>query len=118
MDMRDMNNDVKDEKRNRRPLVSVVIPVYNVERYLYKCVDSVLCQPPVVMLENVTNESVELSWLPGSDETAWRVSYRMQGETSWTVVNDRYLSTDITISGLRPAVKYEFKITALCERRL
>lgn len=80
-----------------------------------ECVDSVLCQPPVVMLENVTNESVELSWLPGSDETAWRVSFRMQGETSWTVVNDRYLSTYITISGLRPAVKYEFKITALCD---
>ena len=26
------------------PLISIVIPVYNVERYIERCVDSVLCQ--------------------------------------------------------------------------
>lgn len=26
--------------RNREPLVSIVVPVYNVERYIDKCLDS------------------------------------------------------------------------------
>ena len=29
---------------NMRPLLSVVVPIYNVERYLHKCVDSILEQ--------------------------------------------------------------------------
>ena len=32
------------EMAQRRPDVSVIIPVYNVEQYLKRCVDSVLCQ--------------------------------------------------------------------------
>lgn len=29
---------------NKKPLVSVIVPCYNVEQYLPKCVDSILCQ--------------------------------------------------------------------------
>lgn len=29
---------------NERPLVSVIVPVYNTEKYLAECVDSILCQ--------------------------------------------------------------------------
>ena len=27
-----------------RPLISVIVPVYNVERYISRCVDSILAQ--------------------------------------------------------------------------
>lgn len=30
--------------RNREPLVSIVVPVYNVERYIDKCLDSLFSQ--------------------------------------------------------------------------
>lgn len=29
---------------NKQPLVSVIVPIYNVERYLKGCVDSILSQ--------------------------------------------------------------------------
>ena len=29
---------------NSQPLVSIIIPVYNVENYLAQCLDSVICQ--------------------------------------------------------------------------
>ena len=28
----------------KEPLISIIIPVYNVESYLHKCINSVLCQ--------------------------------------------------------------------------
>ena len=31
-------------KRNNNPKISVIVPVYNVERYLYRCVNSILAQ--------------------------------------------------------------------------
>ena len=34
----------ENNKSVNRPLVSVVIPVYNVEKYLRECVDSVINQ--------------------------------------------------------------------------
>lgn len=40
---------VAEKKENTRPIVSVVIPVYNVEKYLERCLDSVVKQT----LENI-----------------------------------------------------------------
>lgn len=31
-------------KQKKKPLVSIIVPVYNVEKYLSQCVDSILCQ--------------------------------------------------------------------------
>ena len=78
VDMRDMNNDVKDEKRNRRPLVSVVIPVYNVERYLYKCVDSVL-QQTYPCIEAILVDD-------GSTDDSGEYCDRFQAKDSWVKV--------------------------------
>jgi len=29
---------------NKQPLISIIVPIYNVEKYLRRCVDSILCQ--------------------------------------------------------------------------
>lgn len=42
-----------------KPLVSVIVPVYNVEKYLKECVDSIMCQ---------TYDNLEIILLPGSSQ--------------------------------------------------
>ena len=29
---------------DKQPLISIIVPIYNVEKYLRRCVDSILCQ--------------------------------------------------------------------------
>lgn len=39
-----VNKDISDNNKYKNPLISVVIPVYNVEKYLCECLDSVINQ--------------------------------------------------------------------------
>lgn len=37
-------NALKEMKQEKYPLISVIVPVYNVEKYIRRCVDSILSQ--------------------------------------------------------------------------
>ena len=39
-----MASYARKTSRKKRPKVSIVVPIYNVERYLKECVDSILSQ--------------------------------------------------------------------------
>lgn len=48
---------------NKYPLISVIVPVYNVERYLRRCVDSILAQTyPNIEIIIVNDGSPDNSW--------------------------------------------------------
>ena len=42
--VRKAHKSLSRTKRTKKPKVSVVVPIYNVERYLKTCVDSILAQ--------------------------------------------------------------------------
>jgi glycosyltransferase EpsH len=48
-----------------RPKVSVIVPVYNVEKYLYECLSSLVCQTLIEIEIIVIND--------GSTDTSWEV---------------------------------------------
>lgn len=39
-----MNNVERAPEREKAPLLSIIVPVYKVENYLPKCIDSILAQ--------------------------------------------------------------------------
>ena len=46
-----------------KPKISVIVPIYNVEKYLKKCVDSLLSQTlKEIEIILVDDESPDLSW--------------------------------------------------------
>ena len=52
---------VATASRLRRPLLSIVVPVYNVEGYLSECLESILCQPmrdlEVILVDDGSTDS-------------------------------------------------------------
>lgn len=53
--------DANEEKRKKKPLITVIVPVYNVEKYLKRCVDSILSQTyknlEVILVDDGSSDS-------------------------------------------------------------
>ena len=77
------------------------------------CTEVASCVAPVIRLSNIDNGEVEISWLPGYDETSWTLQYR-RGTGGWITEQTGYSSTSYTFTGLTPAVTYEFRVGAEC----
>ena len=80
------------------------------------CIAQATCAAPAVSVEQADNGDIELSWIPGYQETSWDVDYRVTGTATWTSVVSGTSNTDYTFlpTDLQPNTHYEFRVTALC----
>ncbi len=70
--------------------------------------------PTDLATSNVTNSSVDLSWMPAGNETAWNIEYGPQGFTPGTGTLVPATSNPFTVTGLSAATAYEFYVQAVC----
>ncbi len=71
------------------------------------------CAPPTLHVDDVTDNAVELSWIPGYQETSWILEYRLANADEWTNIGEVY-TTSYTINDLMSDVDYQVRIAALC----
>lgn len=75
---------------------------------------NVSCVPPQIMGAEAAVNSATISWIPGLDETAWKVEYRADNDTAWTIAEQSTSQTEATINGLTGNTVYLVRVTSLC----
>ena len=82
--------------------------------YMAECSQLATCTAPALSLDSVGSDEVTLSWIPGYDETAWDVEYRVSGTPTWTSAAVGLSSTTYTLTGLTPATNYDVRVLTIC----
>ena len=72
------------------------------------------CLAPLVVVSEATDNSIELTWVAGLNETSWSVDYRGMSDTTWIPVTASTTNTNITVTGLNPSTSYVFRVGAIC----
>ena len=75
------------------------------------------CVPPNITVGAITANSVTLNWMPGLDETAWTVEYRLASDTTWSVALMSTTAQTYTVTGLYANTLYYFRVGSLCSSR-
>ena len=71
------------------------------------------CPKPVsVSVSSISDNSADVSWIPGGNETAWNLEYKANTEATWTVVP--VTTTSYTLTNLSPSTNYNVRVQADC----
>ena len=81
-----------------RPLISVIVPVYNVVRFLDRCVESIVAQTypkiEILLVDDGSTDGSSLkcdSWADKDDRISVMVDCRMREMLDWTYVSANIL---------------------------
>jgi hypothetical protein len=87
--------------------------------YCYSYVDNLYIEtiptcprPASISVSNVSDNSVQLSWVSTGSETAWNVEYKETSASTWTVVP--VTTNPYTLSGLTAGTSYDVRVQADC----
>ena len=75
--------------------------------------DPYACKAPVLAMGAVTDNAVQLIWMPGNMESYWVVAYKSAADLEWTM-QETY-DTSYLVSNLNPGTYYEFKVGSVCD---
>ena len=88
---------------------------YRANMHIYKLDNGmVTCANPAVRPTYVSQDTVELAWIPGYNETEWNVDYRVHGTTTWTNAATGVSATTYTVDSLTPGTDYDFRVSFTC----
>ncbi|MBQ8703780.1 MAG: fibronectin type III domain-containing protein, partial [Bacteroidales bacterium] len=83
--------------------------------YTAECTTEATCAAPALAVTDLSATSATLTWVPGYDETAWDVDYRIQGAAVWTNAATGVTNTTYTIDSLNAGTNYEFRVSFECD---
>lgn len=77
------------------------------------CNTTSTCAVPTLFVDEVTDQSITLSWIPGYQENSWELEYKAQSDADWT--NEGVVtSSPYTLQNLSINTQYEIRLRALC----
>lgn len=103
-----------DTYESADPCLSSSFIIY--EDYTLQVIEAPSCLVPEnVIADNITNNTADITWQPGLDETAWQIEYGAAG-----FAHGAGIATEITdttfyaFSGLTPNTDYDVYIRSIC----
>ena len=75
--------------------------------------DPYACKAPVLAMGAVTDNAVQLIWMPGNMEISWVVAYKSAADLEWTMLET--YDTSYLVTSLNPGTYYEFKVGSVCD---
>ncbi len=70
------------------------------------------CMAPSVATSGITQNSIDVQWFANSEETSWKVEYKLATDTTWTSVT--VSASPYTITGLSSGTAYNVRVGAIC----
>ncbi|MBR4136625.1 MAG: fibronectin type III domain-containing protein [Bacteroidales bacterium] len=77
------------------------------------CDTTTTCVAPYVSIASVTSDGASITWVPGYQETAWELEYRLLSDTTWTSVGS-VTTTPQQLTGLNPNTAYKVRMRSDC----
>ena len=85
----------------------------NMKLYTYGCAQAGTCAAPLVVIDSMGSNYIDVSWAPGYQESSWTVEYRRDDSTTWTSLGT-VTSMSSSITGLTPNYTYHVRVTSHC----
>ncbi|MCQ2297209.1 MAG: fibronectin type III domain-containing protein [Bacteroidales bacterium] len=82
--------------------------------YFFSCDPNVTCVAPATYLANATPSSLDIYWIPGLNETAWKVEYKKATEDVFATAIASTTNTNYTISNLDANTVYDVRVSSIC----
>ncbi|MCQ2297389.1 MAG: fibronectin type III domain-containing protein [Bacteroidales bacterium] len=86
----------------------------NLRIVTFGCSSQLTCAAPIITIDAIDASAVELSWIPGYQETSWTVEYKQQGASAWTLAESDNPVPYYYFDDLEVNTDYIFRIGANC----
>ena len=70
-------------------------------------------KPTALEASAILKNSVQLSWVANSGETAWKIQYKKSSETAWQTID--VTENPYVLSGLESLTDYDVHVAAVCD---
>ena len=77
------------------------------------CDESVTCIAPNMFVNNISTNSVDISWVQGYNENSWEMEYTLYGDSAWIPVANVSGGT-VTIDQLSANTHYMVRMRSVC----
>lgn len=82
--------------------------------YTMGCMAPASCAAPTIMLDRVTVDTVEISWIPGFQENGWDLYYKEDTAADWTLEASSLATNHYTLTNILPMRNYLLRIVPDC----
>ena len=82
--------------------------------YTLGCLTHAECAAPTVMVDRVEPDTVEVSWIPGFEETSWDIMLKDADSTTWDTVATGHGTNHYTLTTVYPMRQYLLRIKPAC----
>lgn len=82
--------------------------------YTMGCMTPASCAAPTIVLDKVSIDTVEVSWIPGYQENSWNLYYKEDTAAAWTLEASALTTNHYTLTNINPMRNYLLRVFPNC----